>query len=141
MDNIYSPEKKTQLIKRLLEYGADPNEVSYKRRQSILTTAIERNMYDITKELINHGADINYIDNNRKSPLESTIQLGKSVVKKRLILFFSFLAMWFLNIHIVYLYILKIFFIFHDLYNTKRNFKNAIDLSFISLMLCHDTFL
>lgn len=88
MDNIYSPEKKTQLIKRLLEYGADPNEVSYKRRQSILTTAIERNMYDITKELINHGADINYIDNNRKSPLESTIQLGKSVVKKRLILFF-----------------------------------------------------
>lgn len=86
-------QKKTQLIKRLLEYGADPNEVSYKRRQSILTSAIERNMYDITKELINHGADINYIDNNRKSPLESTIQLGKSVVKKRLILFFSFLAM------------------------------------------------
>lgn len=141
MDNIYSPEKKTQLIKRLLEYGADPNEVSYKRRQSILTSAIERNMYDITKELINHGADINYIDNNRKSPLESTIQLGKSVVKKRLILFFFISG----DVIFKYSYCLPLYFknifIFHDLYNTKRNFKNAIDLSFISLMLCHDTFL
>lgn len=83
MDNIYTPEKKTQLIKRLLECGADPNEVSYKKRQPILTAATERNLYDITKELINHGADISYIlDNNGKSPVGYTIQLGKSAIKK-----------------------------------------------------------
>lgn len=70
-------EKKTNLVKRLLERGADPNE-EWKKNKSILSAAIERNMSEIAEELIKHGADVNFTDSKGANPLGYAIQLCKS---------------------------------------------------------------
>lgn len=70
-------EKKTNLVKRLLKCGADPNEES-KNNESILSSAIERNLFEIAEEPVKHGADVDFIDSKSGNPLGYAIQLCKS---------------------------------------------------------------
>ncbi|XP_061196648.1 uncharacterized protein LOC133204923 [Saccostrea echinata] len=64
-----------KLGKRLLECGADPNEMSEKE-QSILSVAIERNCIELAEELVRVGANTNFIDHLCRSPLDYACQLG-----------------------------------------------------------------
>lgn len=76
IENTSNSEKKNDLVKRLLERGADPNEED-KNKQSILTVAIKHNLTEIIQELLDHRADTNFVDQNGVSPLAFAIQHGK----------------------------------------------------------------
>ncbi|XP_061196650.1 serine/threonine-protein phosphatase 6 regulatory ankyrin repeat subunit C-like [Saccostrea echinata] len=64
-----------KLGKRLLESGADPNEKSTKG-QSALSVSIQRNLYELSEELIRYGADFNFADRGGKTPLDYACELG-----------------------------------------------------------------
>lgn len=87
LEKLPNVEKKTNLVKRLLGCGADPNEES-KNKKSILSAAIKRNLSEIAEELIKHGADVNFIDSNGVSPLGYAIQQCKSFLSPIIILVF-----------------------------------------------------
>lgn len=69
-------ENKTYLVKRLLECGADPNEERGKKLSS-LCEAIKQCYTEITEDLVNHGADVNFVDRKRGSPIGQAMQFGK----------------------------------------------------------------
>lgn len=79
LEKFPNVEKETYLVKQLLECGADANEES-RNNKSILSAAIERNLFEIADELIKHGADVNFIDSQGVSPLGYAIQLCKSFI-------------------------------------------------------------
>lgn len=63
-------------MKRLFECGADPDEEA-KNKQSILTVAIKYNLTEIIRELLDHRANISFVDENGVSSLAFAIQHGK----------------------------------------------------------------
>lgn len=71
-----SVKDKTNLVKRLLECGANPNEERDKSI-SILCEAIKQRYTEITEHLVNHGADVNFVDRKIGSPIGNAIMFGK----------------------------------------------------------------
>lgn len=76
-----SVENKTRLVKRLLECGANPKEECGKNI-SILCEAIKQRNTEITEHLVNHGADVNFVDRKMGSPIRNAIMFGKYAYSK-----------------------------------------------------------
>lgn len=76
-----SVENMTRLVKRLLECGANPKEECGKNI-SILCEAIKQRNTEITEHLVNHGADVNFVDRKMGSPIGNAIMFGKYAYSK-----------------------------------------------------------
>ena len=70
-----------EIFRSLIQAGADVNAVNY-YGQSILMYSIIKKQWAVALELINHGADVNYSDKMRRTPLMVAAQNNESNVSE-----------------------------------------------------------
>jgi ankyrin repeat protein len=85
----FSREDRTQLVRLLLEHGANPNADDSRRRTPLHLVSRGRSTLDVARILLEYGADLDARDDKGKTPLQVALARGQGETARLLSEFVS----------------------------------------------------